>query len=906
MTLLNSGSVLTTLTDPTQVNCTHALLGRVKDLSVNEFICLLDFISAEFHQFLRAIELINNEALETMLEKVLEAITLKIGQILKAQHTTIFLVDYDKGQLWSKVAQHNIQKPIEIRTSINVGIPGYVASTGEYLNIPKPSTHPLFRSELEKLMGYKMHNILCMPVLNTKNQVVAVVQLANKAGDVPFSYEDEECFRDFASSIGIILESCQSFYVAARNQRGATALLRASQTLGQSLDLEATLQIVMEQARILMQADRSTLFLYRKEMEELWTKVAAADGKTMMEIRMPANRGIAGYVASTGEALNIPDAYKDPRFDPTTDRKTGYTTCNILCLPVFNSANELIGVTQLINKQQGSFTASDEEFMRAFNIQAGIALENARLFENVLLEKQYQKDILQSLSDAVISTDMRGRIVTINDAALQLLGCPLGEANAKDHKHWWEQNLIGRLVWEVVPIEHLQMRLEDSLKTGARHFVPEQNLRLRLYSVLGSEFQVLSDIQQCQSPINSLPATQVFCETCSVDKAGNHICATTLINPNCTSATSLQEPLYHSVLTVRTHTQPDAFTPWTQPLTPQPTLFNATNVKQIERSINLTVNPLTNPEGGVRGGLVVLEDISQEKRMKTTMHRYLTPRVAEQVLALGEDALMVGERKEVTVLFSDIRGYTTLTENLGAAEVVSLLNQYFETMVEAVFNHEGTLDKFIGDALMAVFGAPLPLTDNHAWRAIQAALDMRQRLAEFNHRRIIQEQPQISIGIGISSGEVVSGNIGSRKRMDYTVIGDGVNLSSRLEGVTKEYGCDIILSEFTYHLCADLIWVRELDKIRVKGKHQAVNIYELIGDRNTPLNSATQEFLSLYQTGRTAYLARNFLKAISYFEAAKNIRPQDQAVTIHLKRASKYLQHPPLDSWDGVWTMIGK
>ncbi|MBN3896459.1 MAG: GAF domain-containing protein [Nostoc sp. NOS(2021)] len=873
MTLPNPGSVLATLTELTQVNRTHALLRRVKDLSVNEFVCLLDFITAEFQQFLRAIELINNEALETMLEKVLEAITLKIGQILQAEHTAIFLVDYDKGQLWSKVPQDNTQKFLEIRTPITVGIPGHVASTGQYLNISETYTHPLFSPELEKQMGYKIHNILCMPVISSKNQTVAVVQLANKTGNVPFNHDDEERFRDFAASIGIILESCQSFYVAARNQRGATALLRATQTLGQSLDLEATLQIVMEQARILMQADRSTLFLYRKEMSELWTKVAAAaDGTNLIEIRIPVNRGIAGYVASTGEALNISDAYKDPRFDPTTDRKTGYVTRNILCLPVFNSANELIGVTQLINKQQNSFTASDEEFMRAFNIQAGIALENARLFENVLLEKQYQKDILQSLSDAVISTDMAGRIVTINDAALELLGSPIGEANTKNNKLLWEQNLIGRLVWEVVPIENLQMRLEDSLKTGAKHYVPEQSLMVGLYQVL-----------------SAVSGSGAF-SPCRV------------LSENQDSGLRNQ----HSILAVRDRTNPDVFIPWNLPLTPQSEFLSADEVEKLERSINLTVNPLTNPEGAVRGGLVVLEDISQEKRMKTTMSRYLTPHVAEQVMALGEDALMVGERKEVTILFSDIRGYTTLTENLGAAEVVLLLNQYFETMVEAVFNYEGTLDKFIGDALMAVFGAPLPLTENHAWRAVQSALDMRCRLEEFNQRRIIQAQPQIRIGIGISSGDVVSGNIGSRKRMDYTVIGDSVNLSSRLEAVTKDYGCDILLSEFTYQLCSDRIWVRQLDKIRVKGKYQAVNIYELIGDRNTPLDANTQEFLFHYHTGRSAYLSRNFSEAIACFEAAKCIQPQDQAVDMHLERARNYQLTPPLESWDGVWTMLTK
>jgi adenylate cyclase len=861
MTLPNAGSVLATLTELTQVNRTQSLLSRVKDLSVNEFVCLLDFITAEFQQFLRAIDLINNEALEGMLEKVLEAITLKIGQILQAEHTAIFLVDHDKAQLWSKVPQDDNDKFLEIRTPLNVGIPGHVATTGKYLNIAETATHPLFSPELEKQMGYKIRNLLCMPVTSSKKQTVAVVQLANKAGDIPFSPEDEESFRDFAASIGIILESCQSFYVAARNQRGATALLRATQTLGQSLDLEATLQIVMEQARTLMQADRSTLFLYRKEMGELWTKVATANDKKLIEIRIPANRGIAGYVASTGKALNIPDAYKDTRFDPTTDQKTGYITRNILCLPVFNSANELIGVTQLINKQQGSFTTSDEEFMRAFNIQAGIALENARLFENVLLERQYQKDILRSLSDAVISTDMQGQIVTINDAALELLGCSLKEPSRTANKLLWKDNLLGRKVWEVVPVENLQMRLEDSLKYASRHYVPEQDLILGLYEDNSHENQ-----------------------------------------------TSENSHLKHQqlILAMPDGNNPDIYLPWNQPLTPQSQRLTADVVKKLERSINLTINPLTNPEGGVRGGLVVLEDISREKRLKSTMYRYLTPHVAEQVMALGDDSLMVGERKEVTILFSDIRGYTTLTENLGAAEVVSLLNQYFETMVESVFHYEGTLDKFIGDALMAVFGAPLPLPENHAWRAVQSALDMRRRLAEFNQRRIFQSQPQINFGIGISSGEVVSGNIGSRKRMDYTVIGDGVNLSSRLEGVTKEYGCDIIISEFTYNLCRDCIWVRHLDRIKVKGKHEAVDIYELIGDSSTPLDSNTQEFLHYYEQGRIAYISRNFIQSISDFEIARRIRPHDKPVSIYLERAYKFQKTPPPISWDGVATMLTK
>jgi adenylate cyclase len=806
------------LTALAKIDRAGGLTERIQALPLEQFQQLLERITDEFQHFLKAIELINDDTLETLLEQILEAFTLKIGQLLDADRTTIFLVDREKEQLWSKVAQGEAGKSIEIRVPLRVGIAGHVAVTGECLNIPDAYEHPLFNPEVDRQTGYRTRNILCIPVLSLRGQVVAVVQLLNKKSGSSFDTQDERLFREFAESMGIILESCSSFYMAARNQRGVAALLKATSSLGQSLDLEKTLRVVMTEARTLMQADRSTLFLLDRDRNELWSKVAQADGETLLEIRIPADRGIAGYVASTGQSLNVPNAYEDPRFDSRIDRQTGYCTRTILCMPVCNSEGKLIGVTQLINKLQGTFNASDEKFMQAFNTQAGVALENARLFERVLLEKQYQKDILQSLSDAVISTNTKGEIVTINDAALRLLGCIPADKEItateqerqnreRQAQQAWQQKLIGQFVWEAVPIDHLQFRLQDSLACGAKHYVPEQTLTLR----------------------DSL----------------------------------FWQQLGHQA---------------------------------IERSINLTVNPLTNPEGQVRGGLVVLEDISQEKRMKATMYRYMTPSVAERVIMLGENALMSGERKEVTILFSDIRGYTSLTERMEAPAVVSLLNHYFETMVEAVFNFEGTLDKFIGDALMAVFGAPLPI-ENHAWKAVQSALDMRRRLAEFNRARTQAGSPPLRIGIGISSGEVVSGSIGSQRLMNYTVIGDGVDVSSRLEGTTKEYGCDIILSEYTYRLCANKIWARELDRIRVKGKTKPVLIYELLGDRRQPLDPVTEDFLHLYQSGRTAYSNGCFGQAFDYFTQAKQLKGFDAATEMYLQRSQKHLLNPPT-TWE--------
>ena len=865
------------------------LAERVEDLSIPDFISFLERTTHDFEQFLKVIDLINNQSLEPMLDELLETFTLKIGQILQADRTTIFVVDEDRQELWSKVAQGESRpaefsaksseddpsstpastpENLEIRLPIDRGIAGYVATTGQALIIPDAYADSRFSDATDKRTGYRTHNILCMPVLSTEGRVVAVAQLLNKKGTDPFTAQDEDRFARFASSIGILLETCQSFYLAARNQKGVAALLKAISSMEQSLNLEVTLQSVMTAARSLMQADRSTLWLLDERRNELWSQVQSADGHTLIDLRLPADKGIVGHVASTAETLNILDAYGDSRFDVSSDLKTGYRTRNILCMPVFNSNGKLMGVSQLINKLQGQFTQLDESFMRAFNTQAGIALENAQLFQEISREKQYQKDILESLSDAVISTDMAGQIVTINEAALKLLGCPVGEGvnyrgglgseveqrlNATAARRW-QQALRGQYLWDIVPLEKLRDRLQDSLQNGARHYVPEQSLTVSV----------------ALAPLNDPPPT---------------------------SYGQRQQP-ESCVLVV-----PDQgdYLMWGT----DRRAFLPEHVMRWNRSINLTVNPLTDPQGGVRGGLVVLEDISQEKRMKTTLYRYMTPSVADRVMALGEDVLMVGERKDVTVLFSDIRGYTTLTEKLEAAQVVSMLNEYFETMVEAVFHCEGTLDKFIGDALMAVFGAPLPLS-NHAAAAVKSALDMRQRLVLFNRDRLSKGQPELRIGIGLSSGEVVSGNIGSQRKMDYTVIGDGVNLSARLESITKQYGCDIVLSEHTYEHCKDQIWVRELDLIRVKGKRDPVQIYELISDKSTPLDSHTAAFLDIYAQGRAAYKSRAFHLAISLFDQALALQPQDKAVVLHLQRAQTYIQHPPAPTWDGVHTMTTK
>ena len=213
-------------------------------------------------------------------------------------------------------------------------------------------------------------------------------------------------------------------------------------------------------------------------------------------------------------------------------------------------------------------------------------------------------------------------------------------------------------------------------------------------------------------------------------------------------------------------------------------------------SANVTFLPLISAKAEKLGSMVMIEDISSEKRVKSTMSRYMDPSLADQLIEGGEDVLG-GKSSTATVLFSDIRGFTTFTEELGAQGTVTLLNEYFTVMVDCIQREEGMLDKFIGDAIMAVFGMPFAHDDDED-RGVRVAVSMIADLRDFNQEREARGQMAIDMGIGLNTDEIVSGNIGSPKRMDYTVIGDGVNLAARLESACKQYAARILISENTY------------------------------------------------------------------------------------------------------------
>jgi adenylate cyclase len=324
--------------------------------------------------------------------------------------------------------------------------------------------------------------------------------------------------------------------------------------------------------------------------------------------------------------------------------------------------------------------------------------------------------------------------------------------------------------------------------------------------------------------------------------------------------------------------------------------------------LGITSSLLKNDQGQEYGVVSVFSDLSEVKKrqfLQDTLTRYVNKDVVDLILEHPENIILDGEEREATVLFSDIRGFTSISEKMQPKELVQMLRDYFTLMVGVVFTFQGTVDKFIGDCIMAIFGAPTP-QPNHAALAVLAALEMKRLLSVFNVARGEKQKDPLRIGVGINTGEVVVGNIGSEQRLEYTAIGDAVNLASRLEGINKQYGTEIIVSESTYCQLVDVeILAREIDEVRVKGKHKPVKIYEIIA-RQEDVADEQYRVCDHFMQGLEYYRSQQWEKAIREFQQSLAIIPADRPSQLYIERCTVYQHTPPSESWDGVFEMKTK
>jgi adenylate cyclase len=726
-------------------------------------------------------------SLETLDEMLIELIEISTKE-LNADRGTIFLDDPETGELYSRVVHGGTYH--EIRILNNSGVAGYVFNSGESVIIHDVYSDERFNSSVDTKTGYTTKSILCVPIKAAKGKAIGVIEVLNKK-DGLFSDNDLALLQAIAIQAAIAL---QSTIFAERMKKFRAQEMEffnvVSDATGE-INLNVLLRKVMSEAMKMLNAERSTLFLSDERTKELYSRIGEGLGAT--EIRFPNNVGIAGAVFQSGETINIPHAYADLRFNPSFDRKTGFFTRSILCIPVINKNGKIIGVTQVLNKHGGPFTEEDESRLRAFTAQVSMSLENAKLFDDVQNMKNYNESMLESMSNGVITLSEDGKIITCNSAGTRIM-------------HVNSQDIINRKAEEFF--------------TGHNSWVCER--------------------------IDRVEKTQKFDVMMDADLE-----------------------------------------------------FNGNKI-----SVNLTVLPLLNEEKKKLGTMIVIEDISKEKRMKSTMSRYIDPAITDQILDHADDFLG-GKNITATILFSDIRSFTSLTEELGAQGTVALLNEYFTLMVDCILKQGGILDKFIGDAIMAAFGIPISHDDDED-RAVRTAIDMVATLNIWNKKRMGEGKKPVNIGIGLNTDIVVSGNIGSPKRTDYTVIGDGVNLASRLESACKQYHSSILISENTCRKLRGTYQIREIDKVVVKGKSKSVSIYEVLDYHNDDTFPNLMEVVNNFKNGLMHYRLQQWDKAQEAFLTTLKLNNKDKLCQMYIDRCEHLKANPPKQDWDGVWMMTSK
>jgi adenylate cyclase len=764
----------------------RSILSNLSATDRDEFLGKIADVLAKLTALLEVSKKVSDTLeLDTLLSRMIEITT----EAVNTDRGSLFLNDRQSRELFARVAQGDLKT--EIRFPNHLGIAGAVFTTGEPIIINDAYADPRFNKEIDKKTGYRTRNILCAPIRTRQNEIIGVIQLLNRH-DGDFQEDDLSLLEAITSQASAALQNAQLFDQVQKAKEEESQLLEITAAISSELQLLPLLSKIMETTTEILDADRSTLFLYDEKRKELWSQVA--QGMELREIRFPSHLGIAGAAFTAGETINIPEAYDDQRFNKEVDKKTGYRTRSILCMPVKNKEGKGIGLIQVLNKKGGPFTRTDENRLRAFAAQASIAIENARLFDDVLNMKNYNESMLESMSNGVITLNVEGLIVKCNAAFLGIFGMEMGQVIDVSSKEFF----AGENSWVLEHIAHV-------ISTGEP------------YLAMDAEFAV---------------------------SGGERV------------------------------------------------------------NVNLTVVPLMNIKKDSIGVMLVFEDITQEKRLKSTMARYMTKEVAEKLLEAGE-AMLGGQAQVATVLFSDIRSFTAISERAGAQETVSMLNDYFTVMVDIIFRYGGILDKYIGDAIMAVFGVPFG-SDNDADNAVMTAIEMIKGLNEFNKVREREGKDPIRIGIGINTDEIVAGNIGSLKRMDYTVIGDGVNLASRLESATKYYGTSILISEFTYRRLKGQYVYREVDRIRVKGKNEPVSVYEILDHHDEESLKRMQDVVVLYHEGISLYRERKWIQSRTKFESAISLNENDRLCKLCLERCQYFLENPPEEDWDGVWTMKEK
>ncbi|MDG1139744.1 MAG: GAF domain-containing protein [Opitutales bacterium] len=744
-----------------------------------------------------------------------------------------------------------------------------------------------------------------------------------------------------------------------RTSRFAEMLLQVTNDLAKTKSLDEALEVLVKITTSTIGAERGTIFLNDASTGELYSRIA--QGNFRREIRILNTKGVAGWVFTQDEGVIIHDAYKDERFNKAVDVRTGFRTKSILCAPLRTVSGEEIGVSQILNKIDGEFEQEDLDLLEAMTEQAAIAIQGNIIVEQIEAARKQELeflDVVSQVSSELELTPLLQKIITtistmldceratlfINDEKTNELYTEVGEGLDEKSVIKFPNHLgIAGTVFTSgkavnIPHAYADLRFNPSFdkQTGfftrsilcmpvfnkegktigvsqvlnkrGGSFNAEDEKRLAAFTSqisMGIENAKLFDDVQNQKNYSESILSSMHDAVLTLDETG--------IIRTCNTAglRILKSPILNEVLGRKaSDVLTDANSWLLQKLgsvEEQEDFLDAEiKIEDETLSVNVSVMPLVGQKRESLGVMLMIEDISSEKRMKSTMSRYMDPELADQLMMGGDGNDIMGGKQSVgTVLFSDVRSFTTITEELGAQGTVKLLNEYFTIMVDCITDEGGMLDKFIGDAMMCIFGTPVPHDDDPD-RAVRAAIRMMTDLIVFNEKRATEGKMPIDHGMGINTDSIVSGNIGSPKRMDYTVIGDGVNLAARIESACKQYGAQILISEFTQKAVKATYRTRQVDYMIVKGKTVPVGVYEVLDyhDENSYPNLA--DALGVFNEGYRSWTDGKWDQAIKSFKNVQKINPNDKAAQLYLDRCAHMKKNPPKGDWSGVWVMTTK
>ena len=741
----------------------------------------------------------------------------------------------------------------------------------------------------------------------------------------------------------------------SKKEQFSDLLLQVNNDLAITNTLDEALEALVGITTSIIQCERGTIYLNDPKSEELYSRVA--QGNFMREIRFMNTQGVAGWSYTNNKGTIVHDAYKDDRFNKNVDIRTGFRTKSILSTPLCTVSGNRIGVSQLLNKIDGQFSESDLELLEAMTAQATIAIQTHVALEQ--MEEAQKKEMefmnlvseisseleLSSLLSKIISTittmlDAERSSLFINDEKTNELYTMVGEGLLQELRFPNHIGIAGHVFCsgETLNIPHayadLRFNPEVDKSTG---FFTRSMLCAPVTNKEGKIIGVSQALNKRGGGFSDEDVSRLTAFTSQIsigiENASLFDNIQSLMNYN----ESMLNSMSNGVITIdvegliekcnpagikilKMESEEDIIKKEFKKIFKGKNKWIVDKISKIEDidyiadaelefggeniSSNLTIMPLTGSENESLGTLLMIEDISSEKRMKSTMPRYMDADLADQLLEDSSDDVLGGKESIGTVLFSDIRSFTTLTESLGAQGTVSFLNDYFTIMVDCIQEEGGMLDKFIGDAMMAIFGTPMAHDDDPD-RGLRAAIKMMTGLNEFNVLRKSQGLPPVDHGMGLNTDQIVSGNIGSPKRMDYTVIGDGVNLAARIESSCKKYGAHILMSEYTFQALRATYRTRQVDRVIVKGKTVPVGVYEVLDYHTKDSFPNMIEVLEMFNNGIEYYNEGKWNDAIKQFKKAQIGNPEDKTSNMYVERCEILKKKNPKD-WDGVWVATSK